>query len=188
MSATMLMPSPSQSGCTLWLTGLPAAGKTVLARSVAARLRAMGRRVELLDGSELRALDARAGRPRGFTRADRDEHVRHMGWVARALSRNGVFVVAAAVSPYRDARGWCRAHAGRFVEVHVDTPLHLCAARDRTGLYRRAFAGEIAHFTGVNDPYESPERPELRVTPDLTDDARVEAVIAALHAAAALPS
>lgn len=184
----MLMPSPPRTGCTLWLTGLPGAGKAALAQRVATRLRAMGRRVELLDGAELRALDARAGRPRGFTRTDRDEHVRHMGWVARALSRNGVFVVAAAVSPYRDARGWCRAHADRFVEVHVDTPLHLCAARDRTGLYRRAFAGEIAHFTGVNDPYEAPERPELRVTPDLTDDARVEAVIAALHAAAALPS
>lgn len=184
----MLITPPTRPGGTLWLTGLPGAGKTSLARAVTARLRAMGRRVELLDGGELRALDARAGRPRGFSRAERDDHVRHMGWVARALSRNGVLVVAAAVSPFRDARGWCRAHAGRFVEVHVDTPLQVCAARDRTGNYRRALAGELAHFTGVNDPYEAPERPELRVTPDDNEDVCVEAALAALRASSLLPS
>lgn len=182
----MLIRPPTRPGCTIWLTGLPGAGKSALARAVASRLREMERRVERLDGAELRALDARAGHRRGFTRAERDEHVRHMGWVAKALSRNGAFVVVSAVSPFRDARRWCRANVGAFVEVHVDTPLRVCAARDRSGLYRRAFAGELPLFTGVSDPYEAPERAELRLDPSPVAR-QVDAVVAALRAAAALP-
>lgn len=179
----MLLHTPAARGCTIWLTGLPGAGKSALARALDRRLRDLGRRVELIDGAELRARDARAGRPRGFSRRERDEHVRHIGWVSRALSRNGVFVVAAAVSPFREARAWCRANAGPFVEVHVDTPLAVCAGRDPDGLYRRAFAGEIPQFTGVSDPYEAPERPELSLSPAaLGEAACVDAVLAALRA------
>lgn len=185
----MLLHAPAERGCTIWLTGLPGAGKSALARAVGGRLRDLGRRVEVIDGAELRAMDARAGRPRGFTRRERDEHVRHIGWVSRALSRNGVFVVAAAVSPFREARRWCRANAGPFVEVHVATPLHRCVARDPDGLYRRALAGEIPQFTGVSDPYEAPERPELSLSPaDLGDAACVDAVIAALRGRGHLPT
>lgn len=185
----MLIHKPTAPGCTIWLTGLPGAGKRALARAVAQRLRAMERRVELIDGAELRDRDARAGRARGFSRRERDDHVRHMGWVSRALSRNGVFVIASAVSPFREARRWCRSNAGRFVEVHVDTPLGLCAALDASGLYRRAFAGEIPLFTGVSDPYEAPERAELTLSPLALDEARaVDAVVSALRTAAYLPS
>ncbi|MFO0624819.1 MAG: adenylyl-sulfate kinase [Polyangiales bacterium] len=162
--------------------GLPGAGKTVLARP-SPRAAGDGAAVSARRAGP-RALDARAapGASPGPTATSTCVHGLGSG---SAASRNGVFVVA-AVPPYRDA--WAGAARTPGASCTSTPRWTLCAARDRTGLYRRAFAGEIAHFTGVNDPYEAPERPELRVTPDLTDDARVEAVIAALHAAAALPS
>ena len=154
------MGSP-EGGCTVWLTGLPSAGKTTLANGLAGRLRADGARVEVLDGDVVRT---RLTRGLGFSRADRSENVRRVGFVADLLSRNGVVAVCALVSPYREDRDAVRAmHAGRFVEVHVSTPLSVCAARDVKGLYARQREGTLQGLTGVDDPYEAPLHPEVVV-------------------------
>ncbi len=153
--------SPQRTASTVWLTGLPSAGKTTLARALVERLRAEGRPAELLDGDELRAL---LGRELGFSREDRMENVRRIGVVADLLSRNGVTAVCAVISPFREARDEVRArHDGRFVEVWVSTPVEVCAERDVKGLYARQRAGEITGLTGVDDPYEAPLAPEVVV-------------------------
>lgn len=154
-------------GLVLWLTGCPAAGKTTLARAVAPLL-AGARAVEVLDGDEVRR---HLSPELGFSRADRDAHVARLGWVARLLARNGVAVVAAVISPYaaaRDAvRAACEADGVPFLEVHVDAPLEVRAARDPKGLYRRALAGDLPGFTGVSDPYEAPAAAEAAIRTDL---------------------
>jgi adenylylsulfate kinase len=151
-------------GSTVWLTGLPSAGKSTIARALAVRLRAEGRQVELLDGDELRShLTADLG----FSRADRDANVRRVGYVARLLARNGVTVLVPVIAPYAAARAQVRADheadGSVFVEVHVATPLDVCAVRDVKGLYAKQRAGEMSGLTGVDDPYEIPEAPELRL-------------------------
>lgn len=158
---------------TVWLTGLPSAGKTTLARALATRLRAEGRAVEVLDGDEVRA---ELSADLGFTRADRDLQVRRIGYVADLLSRNGVTVICSVISPYRAARDEVRArHGDRFVEVWVSTPAEECARRDVKGLYARQRAGEIVGLTGVDDPYERPLSPELVVpTHEMGVDEAVE--------------
>jgi adenylylsulfate kinase len=158
---------PAQSpavGATVWFTGLPSAGKSTVARAVAEQLALRGHRVELLDGDAIReTLCADLG----FSRADRDRNVDRIGFVAALLARNGVFALAPVVSPYAAARDAVRArHAGigvPYLEVHVATPVDECAARDVKGLYARARAGELRGLTGVDDPYEPPSRPELRL-------------------------
>ena len=175
----MMVDPPRVRGVTVWFTGLSGAGKSTLAEALAPRLTGLGRRVELLDGDPVRK---HLSRGLGHSREDRDTNVRRIGWVAHLLTRNGVFVVTAAISPYRDAREWCRKTIGDFVEVHVSTPLEVCAARDVKGLYRRAFAGEISQFTGVDDPYEPPTEPALRLdTARVTVDEGVERVLAVLR-------
>lgn len=151
-------------GVTIWLTGLPSAGKTTIARAVAAELGRRGRPVELLDGDVVReTLCADLG----FSRADRDRNVARIGFVAALLARHGVTVLAPVVSPYAAARDAVRArHAevgAAFLEVHVATPVDECAARDVKGLYARQRAGELTGLTGVDDPYEPPLEPELRL-------------------------
>src|SRR3954467_12963159 len=149
----------SRHGVTVWITGIPGAGKSTIARLTAAELRARGRRVEVLDGDEIRR---ELSRELGFSREDRDTNVARIGYVADLLSRNGVTVLAAVVSPYRAARDAVRArHGERFVEVHADAPVQVCAERDPKGLYSRARRGEIQGLTGLNDPYEAPLAPEL---------------------------
>ena len=179
-------PRAQAQGRTIWLTGLPSAGKTTIARALAARLVESGRRVEVLDGDEARkALTAGLG----FSRADRDENVRRIGYVADLLSRNGVDVVCAVISPFRSARDEVRArHAqstpeqpDRFVEIWVATPVDVCAERDVKGLYARQRAGEISGLTGVDDPYEAPHDPELELRTDELDlDTCVDRILAVL--------
>ena len=147
----------------VWLTGLPSAGKTTLARRLADELASRRRAVEVLDGDEVRK---RLTRGLGFTREDRDENVRRVAWVAGLLARHGVVAIVALISPYRAVRDEARAEVGDFVEVHVDCAAGECMRRDVKGLYRRALAGEIANFTGVSDPYEPPRAPEVVVHTD----------------------
>lgn len=143
---------------TVWLTGLSGAGKTTISGLVARELRGLGSKVEVLDGDVIRT-ELSAGL--GFNREDRDANIRRIGWVCELLNRNGVVAIVAAISPYRATRDEVRARLVRFVEVYVDAPLDVVAARDSKGLYRRAEAGEVSAMTGVDDPYEPPVNPEV---------------------------
>ena len=166
-------------GLTVWLTGLPSAGKTTIAFGLAERLLQDGYRVEVLDGDIVRR--SLCG-DLGFTASDRNENVRRVGFVAHLLSRNGIVAVCALISPYQAARDEVRAlHDGRFFEIHVATPQPVCATRDVKGLYARREAGTIANLTGVDDPYEVPASPDLVVpTQTQTVQESVEMVWAAL--------
>ena len=170
----------ARTGMVVWLTGLSGAGKSTLAHAVGEQLVATGRAVEHLDGDVVRT---HLSKGLGFSREDRDTNVKRIGFVAQLLARHGVVVIVAAISPYREARAWSREAArGRFLEVYVNAPLEVCAARDVKGLYRRALAGEIPHFTGVSDPYEPPESPDVEVRTDqLSVPQAVETVLAALR-------
>jgi adenylyl-sulfate kinase len=149
----------SGEGLCVWLTGLPGSGKSTLASLLAQRLREHGHRVQVLDGDLVRE---NLCMELGFSRQDRDTNVRRIAFVADLLTRNGVVAVVGAISPYRRARDEARAlMEARFVEVHVRASLDECERRDPKGLYRRARAGEVDHFTGVSDPYEEPLSPEL---------------------------
>lgn len=145
-------------GFTLWFTGLSGAGKSTLANLIAEDLRARGMKVEILDGDVVRT---HLSRGLGFSKEDRDTNIRRIGWVCEVLSRNGVVAIAAAISPYREVRDELRARIGNFVEVYVEAPIEVLAARDVKGLYKKALAGEIKNFTGVSDPYEPPLNPEI---------------------------
>ena len=151
-------------GFTLWFTGLSGAGKSTLSEAIAAELRTRGRRVERLDGDEVRQ---RLSRGLGFSKADRDENIRRIGFVARLLSRNGAVAIAAAISPYRELREEIRReHDAPFVEIFVDCALDALVKRDPKGLYARALRGELANFSGISDPYEPPVSPEITVHTD----------------------
>ena len=145
-------------GFTLWFTGLSGAGKSTLAAAVSAELRVRGIPVEVLDGDEVRQ---NLSRGLGFSREDRDINIRRIGYVAKLLTRNGVAVITAAISPYRAIRDEVRESIGAFLEVYVKASLDECIRRDTKGLYARALAGELPQFTGVSDPYEEPLSPEL---------------------------
>lgn len=145
-------------GVTVWFTGLSGAGKSTLCREVERRLRQRGCRVEVLDGDLVRR---ELTRGLGFSRDDRDENIRRIGFVAHLLTRNGVVVLVAAISPYVSTRREVRERVGSFVEVFVNAPLEECERRDPKGLYRRARSGELPFFTGVSDPYEPPTAAEV---------------------------
>ena len=175
-----LSPSRLDGGLTVWLTGLPSAGKTTIARALEKRLLDEGRRVEVLDGDVVRT---HLTKGLGFSRADRDENVRRVGFVAHLLARNGVVVLCSLVSPYRSVRGEVRdLHDGRFFEVHVSTPVEVCAARDVKGLYAEQRAGRMTGLTGVDDPYEPPVAAEVTVpTHELSVAESVDLVWTELH-------
>jgi adenylyl-sulfate kinase len=147
-------------GFTLWLTGLPSAGKSTLAELLAKVLRAEDYPVEILDGDEVRL---RLSKGLGFSREDRDENIRRIAYVAKLLSRVGAVAITAAISPYRALRQEAREEIRDFVEVYVACALEECVRRDVKGLYQKALRGEIKAFTGISDPYEPPESPEVTV-------------------------
>ncbi|MEV7725001.1 adenylyl-sulfate kinase [Streptomyces sp. NPDC087917] len=156
--------SVSDQGATVWLTGLPSAGKTTIAYALAERLRDEGHRVEVLDGDEIREFLS-AGL--GFTREDRHTNVQRIGFVAELLASNGVKALVPVIAPFADSREAVRKrHATEgttYLEVHVATPVEVCSERDVKGLYAKQAAGEISGLTGVDDPYEAPESPDLRI-------------------------
>lgn len=151
---------PTNPGFCVWLTGLPSAGKTSLANALLPRLAGRGWEVEVLDGDDVRRSPSSE---LGFDRKSREAHARRVMYLAKALAWNGGIPIVALISPYRTSRAEARREIGRFVEVYVCTPLEVCMERDPKGLYRRALAGEIREFTGVDDPYEPPEAPEIMV-------------------------
>jgi adenylylsulfate kinase len=154
----------------VWLTGLSGSGKTTIAREVCRELEQRGMDVEYLDGDVIRSVFPNTG----FSRAERDAHIRRIGFLASRLERHGVAVVVALVSPYRDSRAFARTLCRNFIEVYVSTPLPVCEARDVKGLYAKARRGEIRQFTGIDDPYEPPITPELAL--DTTGVAVADAV------------
>jgi adenylyl-sulfate kinase len=156
-------PSWALPGCTIWFTGLSGAGKSTVSALVRDILLRRGRRAELLDGDAIRE---NLSKGLGFSRADRDTNVQRIGWVCELLTRHGVFVCAAAISPYEDTREHVRRRIGRFVLVYCTAPLEVLERRDVKGLYRRARAGEIKNFTGIDDPYEEPRAPDVIVRSD----------------------
>jgi adenylylsulfate kinase len=152
-----------QHGATVWFTGLSGAGKTTLRMAIEQELRQQGLKVEVLDGDIVRE---NLTKGLGFSKADRDENIRRIGFVAHLLSRNGVIVLVSAISPYREIRDEVRQRIGDFVEVYVNAPLAICEQRDVKGLYKKARAGEIKQFTGIDDPYEPPLDPEVECKTD----------------------
>ena len=145
-------------GFTIWFTGLSGAGKSTVSEMVEKELRRRRVKVEVLDGDVVRT---HLSKGLGFSKEDRDTNIRRIGWVCEVLSRNGVCAIAAAISPYRDIRDEIRAKIQHFVEVYVQAPIEVLADRDVKGLYKKALAGEIKGFTGVDDPYEPPLHPEV---------------------------
>ena len=147
-----------QRGATVWFTGLSGAGKTTITQAVAQELRVQGYRIEILDGDVVRE---NLTKGLGFSKADRDENIRRIGFVAHLLTRNGVIVLVSTISPYREILDEVRQRIGNFMEVYVSAPLEVCEQRVVKGLYKRARAGEIKGFTGIDDPYEPPLTPEV---------------------------
>jgi adenylyl-sulfate kinase len=150
--------SKREKGFVVWFTGLSGAGKSTITDALVPELRSLGKKVEVLDGDVVRT---HLSKGLGFSREDRDTNIARIAFVAHLLARNGVVVIVAAISPFKQARDDARARIGDFVEVHVAPPLEACIERDTKGLYKKALAGEIAQFTGISDPYEPPTSPEL---------------------------
>lgn len=175
------MPGPNGKGVCIWFTGLSGSGKSTTASALIRLIHDRGREITVLDGDVVRT---HLSKGLGFSREDRDTNVRRIGFVASEVVRHGGIAITAAVSPYRATRDEVRAMVGadRFVEVFVDTPLEVCEARDVKGWYAKARAGEVAAFTGVDDPYEPPLAPELHLlTEDTTPEANARLVLAELE-------
>jgi adenylylsulfate kinase len=153
----------ANKGFTLWFTGLSGAGKSTLSEAIEHRLKASGQKVEVLDGDVVRT---HLSKGLGFSREDRDTNIKRIAFVCGLLTRNDVTCISAAISPYRETRQWARDHIGNFVEVYVKCPIEVCRQRDVKGLYKLVDEGKIKGFTGVDDPYEEPEHPELIVETD----------------------
>lgn len=158
----------SEKGFVLWFTGLPGSGKTTLAERMKVILNDQGRRVEILDGDEIRK---GLSRDLGFSKEDREKHNERVIFVAKLLSRNGVVTLVPLISPYREVRAKARREISDFIEIFVRCPLEILIQRDPKGMYKKALAGEITNFTGIQDPYEEPFTPELVLD---TNDESVE--------------
>lgn len=168
MSNTQLKPT------VLWFTGLSGSGKSTISEKVYAFLKDQGYEIEHLDGDAVREVFPTTG----FSKEERNSHVKRVGFVASLLQKHGVFVVASFISPYQDARDFVRDMCEDFTEIHISTPLKVCEERDVKGLYAKARSGEIDNFTGISDPYEEPEDPELSIdTTDISVDEGVQMVI-----------
>jgi adenylylsulfate kinase len=154
----------SERGFCLWFTGLSGSGKTTITTHLVKELRRRGSKLEVLDGDIVRE---NLSKGLGFSKEDRDTNIRRIAFVADLLSRNDVPVITAAISPYREIRGEARKKMGeRFIEIYTEAPLEVCEERDVKGLYAKARAGEIKEFTGISDPYEPPENPEILIQTD----------------------
>jgi adenylylsulfate kinase len=167
----------TDKGFIIWFTGLSGSGKTTIARILEKRVQASGRHLESLDGDVVRT---HLSKGLGFSKEDRDTNIRRIGYVGHLLQRNGVAVVCSAISPYRATRDELREMVGEdFIEVYADCPLEICATRDgKVEMYAKAMRGEIKEFTGVSDPYEAPEHPELHLhTNDETPDESADRVM-----------
>ncbi len=163
-------------GFTIWFTGLSGAGKSTLSRIVEQHLKAHDLNVEVLDGDIVRT---HLSKGLGFSREDRNTNIQRIAFVCNLLTRNGVIAIAAAISPYREARAWARREIGDFVEVYIKCPIEVCRQRDVKGLYRLADEGKLKGFTGIDDPYEEPEHPELVIE---TDKETIEESVARIFA------
>jgi adenylylsulfate kinase len=185
----MIREGDEGTGFTLWFTGLSGAGKTTIAELVRPELERRGRKVEWLDGDEVRE---HLSKGLGFSKEDRDTNIDRIGWVASRLTRHGAAVIVSAISPYAEARGRARAMVeehGTFIEVFVDASVEECARRDVKGLYERAFRGEIKEFTGVSDPYEAPANPEIRIESEHEDPAEsAQRILELLESRALIPA
>lgn len=173
-------------GVTVWMTGLSGAGKSTITQALAQRLRDRSYKLEVLDGDIVRT---NLTKGLGFSKEDRDTNIRRIGFVSHLLTRNGVIVLVSAISPYRAVRDEVRSQIGDFVEVYVSAPLDVCESRDVKGLYKRARAGEIKQFTGIDDPYEPPLTPEVNCeTHTETVEQSVDKVIAKLEELGYIPT
>ena len=175
-----------EKGFTIWFTGLSGSGKTTLSKRLESELRRRGiLKIELLDGDVIRT---HLSKGLGFSKEDRDANIKRIGFVCKLLSRNGVVAIAAAISPYREIRDVNRKEIGYFVEVYCKCPLEVCIRRDVKGLYRKALAGEIRNYTGVDDPYEEPLKPEVTLETDReTPEQSVMKIIQKLEVLGYLP-
>ncbi len=174
-----------QKGFTLWFTGLSGSGKSTIAERVALKLERRGIPVEILDGDVVRT---HLSKGLGFSREDRDENIKRVGFVCQILTRHGVAVIASVISPYREAREYNRQRIKHFVEVYTRCPVEVCEARDLKGLYQKARSGEIKGFTGVDDPYEPPLNPEVTCKTDVESvEESVEKVLQKLEDMGYLP-
>jgi len=168
-----------QKGVTVWFTGLSGSGKSTLAKMLAETLRKKGLKIEVLDGDEVRK---HLSKGLGFSKQDRDENIRRIGYVCHLLSRNGVIAIASAISPYKEIRNENRKLIGNFVEVFCKCPMEVLMERDIKGLYKKALAGEIPNFTGVSDPYEEPDKPEVTCYTDCeTKEESLKKILQALE-------
>ncbi len=178
MTKETLERNKTQVGITLWFTGLSGAGKSTITDILEKKLKAMNLKVEVLDGDVVRT---HLSKGLGFSKEDRDTNIRRIGYVASLLSRNGVIVITAAISPYRDVRAEVRDMHENFVEIYAKCPLEVVEKRDVKGLYKKARSGEIPQFTGVSDPYEEPLNPEITVSTDSgTPEQRADEIISYL--------
>jgi len=166
----------NNTGFTIWFTGLSGSGKSTLSDIIERRLKAHGRNVEVLDGDIVRT---HLSKGLGFSREDRDTNIKRIAFVCGLLTRNGVICISAAIAPYSEAREWARKEIGSFVEVYVKCPLSVCRERDVKGLYKLVDEGKIKNFTGVDDPYEEPEHPDLVIE---TDKETIEESVARIFA------